>query len=106
MSRRPRRQFTPEQKAALVQRHLIDKVPVSQLCNENDLQPSLFYEWLRVFQTNVAAVFLPTTVAASAREKQLEGEVATLKAKVARKDEVIATVTQMHVELKKSLGET
>lgn len=105
MSRRPRRQHTPEQKAALVQRHLIEKVPVSQICNENDLQPSLFYDWLRQFQANAHAAFAaPAHV--SSRERQLETENTALKAKLAKKDEVIAWVAQEHAELKKKLGET
>jgi len=37
MSKRPRRNRTPEQKAAILKRHHLDKVPVSQLCNENKL---------------------------------------------------------------------
>jgi transposase-like protein len=37
MPRKPRRSFTPEQKAALLARHYVEKVPVSQLCEENDL---------------------------------------------------------------------
>ena len=29
-----RKRFTPEQKVAIVRRHLIEKVPVSDLCDE------------------------------------------------------------------------
>ncbi len=29
-----RKQFTPEQKVAIVRRHLIEKTPVSDLCDE------------------------------------------------------------------------
>ena len=43
MPRKPRRSFTHEQKATLLARHYVEKVPVSQLCEENDLQPSVFY---------------------------------------------------------------
>ena len=42
---RSRRVFTPEQKAAILRRHLGDKVPVSDLCDEYQLAPSLFYLW-------------------------------------------------------------
>ena len=33
--------------AAWTFRHLVDKVPVSDLCNEYKLQPSVFYHWLK-----------------------------------------------------------
>lgn len=47
MSKRERRQHTPEQKAALLKRHFVDKIPVSQICNEAQIQPNVFYKWQR-----------------------------------------------------------
>ena len=105
MSRRPRRQHSPEHKAALVQKHLIDKVPVSQIYNENDLQPSLFYDWLRQYQANAAAAFGTSPRSAPSRERQLEEKIAALEAKLAKKDGVIAWLGQEHATLKKTLGE-
>ena len=35
-----RRQFTPEEKATILRRHLADKVPVSDLCDEYHIQPT------------------------------------------------------------------
>jgi transposase-like protein len=43
MPTKKRRSFTAEQKAAILRRHHTGKVPVSQLCEEEDLQPSVFY---------------------------------------------------------------
>jgi len=106
MSRRPRRQHTAEQKAALVQKHLIEKVPVSQICNENDLQPSLFYDWVRQFQANAHAAFATPQRAAPSRERELEAEKAALEARLAKKDATIAWLAQEHATLKKTLGET
>jgi len=34
MSKPNRRRFTPEPEADLLRRHMVDKVPVSQICNE------------------------------------------------------------------------
>lgn len=42
-----RRHFTPEEKATIIRRHLADKVPVSDLCGEYHIQPTLFYLWQR-----------------------------------------------------------
>ncbi len=42
---RSRRMFTPEQKATILRRHLGDKVPVSDLCDEYQIAPGLFYLW-------------------------------------------------------------
>ena len=38
MSKRARRQFTTEQKADVLRRNMIEKVPVSELCNELSIQ--------------------------------------------------------------------
>jgi transposase len=102
-SRRPRRHHSPEQKAALLRRHLVDKVPVSQLCEENDLQPSVFYDWLR--QLLERAPVALSGPAISSREQRLEQKIATLEAKLTRKDEVIAEISEEYVKLKKELGE-
>jgi transposase-like protein len=103
MSRRPRRNHTPEQKAALVRRHLVDKVPVSQICNENELQPSLFYDWLRQLLERAPAAF--STPTGRSRERELEQKVTALEEKLAKKDSVIAEVSEEYVRLKKQLGE-
>ena len=42
-----RRNFTPEQNAAIVRRHMVDKVAVSDLCDEYKIQPSVFYAILQ-----------------------------------------------------------
>ena len=37
MTPKTRRRFTPDQKAAIVRRHLEDKVPISDLCDEYEI---------------------------------------------------------------------
>jgi transposase-like protein len=103
MSRRPRRHFSPEQKAAIVFRHLVGKVPVSQICNESELQPSVFYHWLKQFEAHAHTAF--AVPGRSSRERELEEKVAALEARLARKDAVIAEVSEQYVTLKKTLGE-
>ena len=106
MPKRSRRHFTTEQKTALLKRHLVDKVPVSQICEENELQPSVFYHWQRQLFENAPAVFdVPKGTRAPSREKQLEERVAQLEAKLAKKDGVIAEISAEYVQLKKELGE-
>jgi transposase len=105
--KRSRRQFTTEQKAAILRRHLVDKVAVSDLCNEFGLQPSVFYHWLRQVHENLAGALTtpPPSNGPSQREKELAAENAQLKAKLAKKDGVIAEISAEYVQLKKELGE-
>ncbi len=103
MSKRSRRRHGPEQKAALLKRHLVDKKPVSEVCNEAQIQPSVFYKWERDLLE--AAPVLFASRRAPSREAELEQKIAVLEAKLARKDQVIAEVSEEYVKLKKELGE-
>jgi transposase-like protein len=40
--RKERKHFTPEEKVTILRRHLVDKVPVSELCEELGLRPTMF----------------------------------------------------------------
>ena len=40
-----RKQYTPTEKVAILKRHLVDDVPVSDLCDEYGLHPTLLYNW-------------------------------------------------------------
>lgn len=103
MSHKPRRTFTADQKAAILRRHHVDKVPITQLCEENDLQLSLFYYWQKQLVENAASALQPP--AAVAPSKALEAKVEALAKQVAKKDAVIAWVTEEHVKRKRALGE-
>ncbi|TMQ26346.1 MAG: transposase [Deltaproteobacteria bacterium] len=105
-SKRSRRHFTTEQKVALLKRHLVDKVPVSDLCTEEKLQPSVFYEWQRQLFENLAGAFTtPASEGPNKREKELVAKTKELEAKLAKKDHVIAEISAEYVQLKKELGE-
>lgn len=105
-AKRSRRQFSTEQKVAILRRHLVDKVPVSDLCDEYKLQPSVLYQWQRhLFENMVSAFEGAAGTGASQREKQLAQKVEYLEAKLARKDSVIAEISAEYVQLKKEFGE-
>jgi transposase-like protein len=56
--RKPRKNYSPTEKVAILRRHLIEKVPVSDLCDEHQLQPTQFYAWQKQFFENGAAAFV------------------------------------------------
>lgn len=104
-----RRHYTPEQKAAILREHLVDKTPVSEVCEKHGLQPSVIYQW-RTQVIDGAETLLQTRRGKYRRtpiERELEAErqkVAKLEARLARKDEVIATLAEENVDLKKAGG--
>ena len=98
-----RRHFSPQQKVALVKRHLVDGVPVSDLCDEQQIQPTQFYLWQKQLFENGEAAFQRKgkTRGSSSHDRKIE----QLQAKLATKNDVIAELLEEHVELKKELGE-
>ena len=99
---KPRRRHTAEQKAELLRQHVAEKKPVSEVCNEAAIQPSLFYTWQRELLAGAHTVF--STRRAPSRENELEAKISRLEARVALKDQIIAEVTEEYVTLKKKLG--
>jgi len=100
-----RRRFTGQQKVVILREHLIDKTPVSEVCDRHGLTPTAFYRWQKDFFENGAAAFEARRAGGDAKTRRLEERVEKLQAKMSRKDEVIAELLEDHVRLKKSLGE-
>ncbi len=99
--RKPRKNYTPPEKVAILRRHLIDKVPVYDLCDEYQLQPTLFYAWQKLFFENGASAFERKNGSA---DQVLQRIIAALRDKLQRKNEVVAELMEEHIQLKKSLG--
>jgi len=99
-----RRNFLGEEKMAVLRRHLVDKIPVSDACDEAGIKPTLFYRWQKELFERGAAAF--ERRGDNGQNRRLEEKVAALQKKLAGKDEVIAEIMESHVRLKKSLGET
>lgn len=106
MNEKTRRKYTAEQKAEILARHLKGKESVSDLCDEFGLQPSLFYRWQDQLFQNMAVALEPTgrKRKASAKDSALAKENEALKAKLTKKDDVIAWISEEHIALKKELG--
>ena len=102
---RQRRHFGPEQKVALLRLHLVDKVPVSGVCEKNDIPVSLFYSWQKVFFENGHAAFTYGDKRRKTDANDKERKIADLEARLLRKHEVLSELMEEHVQLKKALGE-
>jgi transposase len=100
-----RRQFTPQQKVAILREHLVEHVPVSDLCDKHKLHPTLFYQWQKAFFENGAAAFESRRARSQSLSKE-EGKIAALEAKLRNKTEVLAEVVEELVRTKKELGES
>jgi len=52
-----RKHLTPDQKVAVVKRYLVEKAPISDLCDEYGVQPSQVYQGQKVLFENGASAF-------------------------------------------------
>ena len=102
-ARKKRRHFTSQEKVSVLRRHLVEKVPVSALCDEFHLQPTVLYRWLKEFFDNGAAAFAAKSGKGRIREEL--SRIEALEKKLRRKDEVLVELMEEHVALKKRLGE-
>ena len=98
-----RRNYTGAEKLAILREHLVEKVPISDVCQKHNLQPSLFYLWQKKLFEDGAVVF--ESKAGSARQEAAEAQkLAALEARLQQKNEVLAELMGEHVALKKKLG--
>ena len=105
MPRKPRKVYSPSQKVAILRRHLIDKVPVSDLCDELQLNPNQFYLWQKTFFEQGAAAFERSAKKGQSASDAKDRQIAALQLKLANKNEVISELLEENVRSKKELGE-
>lgn len=96
-----RRYFTAEQKVAYIRKHLIEKTPVSDICDELKITTTQFYKWQAEFFENGAKAF---TKENNAKLKKSEEQSASLKANLTQKNDVIAELVEENIRLKKQRG--
>ncbi len=99
--RKERKNYTPEEKVSIIRRHLIEHVPVSEICEQNQIQPTQFYKWQQDFFENGAAAFERKKNGTSQADRQ---RIEYLESKLAQKNEVLSELMEEHVKLKKTLG--
>ena len=77
-----RRNYTPEEKVAILRKHFIEKVTVSELCDRYNLQPTVFYRWQKQFFENGALAFQRQS---KRRTNRLEQKVTSLEQKLTKR---------------------
>ncbi|HEV7221568.1 MAG TPA: helix-turn-helix domain-containing protein [Pirellulales bacterium] len=110
---RQRKQLAGPEKLAILKRYLVEKTPISDLCDQYGLQPSQIYYWQAQLFEHGASVFerkpgRQGKLAESAKDRKialLEAVVAQRDAKLAQKNEVIGELMEENVRAKKANGE-
>ena len=100
--KKQRKHYAPEEKVAILRRHLLEKEPISKLCDQVGLQPTVFYRWQKEFFENGASAFEQKARPNYSAEHE---RIAYLEKKIQTKDEVLAELMEEHVALKKAFAE-
>ena len=100
-----RKHYSNAEKVAILRLHLLEKKPVSDLCDQYGIHPTLFYRWQKEFFENGHAAFENRGKRHKAVEAVKDRKIAALEEKLQRKNEVLAELMEEHVQLKKELGE-
>jgi transposase len=104
MSKQSRQHFSVPEKVAILKRHLLEGIPVSNLCDEIGINPTVFYSWQRLLFENAHLAF-DNGRSAKIDENLKDQKIEKLEAKLQRKNEVLSELMEEHTQLKKNLGE-
>lgn len=100
--RKPRR--SAEEKAKILKLHLVEQVPLSQICEDHKISPTTFYNWQKKLFENAPSL-LASSKAGRSPEKKKDDKIKELEAKLAHKDNVLREAVEALVMSKKHSGE-
>ncbi len=101
-----KRAHQPQDKVAIVRRHLVEGVPVSDLCDELNIKPTQYYAWQKQFFENGSLAFERRNAKNRQQPNRDQKKIAALEETLQKRNEVVAELLQEHVQLKKELGES
>jgi transposase-like protein len=102
---RERKTWGAAEKLAILKQYLVEKVPISDLCDRHGMQPSQVYQWQALLFEHGAAAFERKPGRQPNAEGVKDREIAHLQTKLAQKNEVISELMEANVREKKLNGE-
>jgi len=102
---RERKTLAGPEKLAILRRYLVEKVPISDLCDQYGLQPSQVYYWQAQLFEHGAGIFERKPGRQASAESAKDRKIAQLELKLAQKNEVISELMEENVREKKRNGE-
>ncbi len=102
---RERRTWNAAEKLAILRQLLVEKTPISDLCDRHGMQPSQVYQWQALLFEHGAAAFERKPGRQPSADLAKDRKIAQLEAKLAQKHEVISELMEANVREKKANGE-
>ena len=96
-----RKRYSPLDKVLIIKKHLVEQVPLSDICDQYNLHPTVYYRWQKDFFENGEKAFHKGN---NSEISTLTARITNLENKISQKNEVISELMEEHVSLKKNLG--
>ena len=93
---RKRKQYSTDEKMAALRQHLLEKQPVSDVCDRYGLQPTVFYRWQKQLFERGGEVLRSSRDPETTR---LRRQITQLEKKLVQKDQVLGEVMEEYVAL-------
>jgi transposase len=91
--KKERRSWSADEKTRVLRRHLIEKIPISKLCEEEKMAPSMYHRWQEQLFQNAGLA-----LEGKRNERHLEQQkIEKLEQKIHQKDEVLAELMAEHI---------
>lgn len=103
--KRERKSISGSEKLAILRRYLVEKVAISDLCDQYGLQPSQVYNWQAQLFEHGASVFERKPGRKAHADTVKDRTISHLQLKLAQKNEVISELMEENVRAKKESGE-
>lgn len=104
MAKQKRRRFSGEEKTRILKKHLLEGEPVSAVCREAGISPTLFYQWQNTLFENAAGGF-ESKKSRPSQLSQRDQKIKDLEARLVRKNEVLSEAVEALVTAKKLSGD-
>jgi transposase len=96
-----RRYFSADQKVATIRKHLLEQVPISDICDDLNISSNLFYKWQAEFFENGSKAFKAEN---NTELKKSAAKNSSLETDITHKNGVIAELVGENIRLKKQNG--
>lgn len=97
-----RRFFSSQEKVSILREHLLDKKPLSDVCDKYQIKPTMFYRWQKQLFESGFKAFQEED---GSKTRFFENKISKLEERLNRKNEVVSELMEENIKLKKNLGE-
>ncbi|MGI6680880.1 MAG: transposase [Bdellovibrionota bacterium] len=87
--------ISAQDKVLILKKHLLDGVPISELCKEYEIDVQDFYKWQKVLFEQGSKVFKNKT-----KQDRLEKKIDKLEEKIAKREDAIAELQKANKALR------